>query len=381
MLLKITQLLSKLIAINTISTNSNLELIKQIKDLLDQQQLESRVIFNADKSKANLIATLPTATGSNHGGILFSGHTDTVPVAGQNWETDPFIATTIGNKIFGRGSADMKGFLAVILTLIPEFRKLNLPIPLHFAFSFDEELGCQGTPLLINAIQELGINPKLCIVGEPTEMQFIIAHKGFQSFRCLVQGLAAHSSLTPLGCNAIDYATKIAAYLRNYADTLQISGQKDTYYDVPFTTISTNVIRGGITHNTIPNQCELIFDFRNLPQEDPNTISANIATYVTQLQSEMRKQYPAATITLENLYTIPSFNSSLDVANESLFSTTSCKKVSYATEAGYFEQAGIKTIVCGPGNIQQAHQANEFIAIEQLEQCAAFLRKVVTSDL
>lgn len=376
--------LNQLIGCNTTSSNSNLTLIEIIKDYLQKYQLTTTIIYNQEKNKANLLATLPASNGNIQGGIMLSGHTDVVPVSGQNWHTDPFNATLMGNNIFGRGTSDMKGFLAVILALIPEFKKNHLCPPIHFAFSFDEEVGCRGIGSLIDAILKLNLKPKLCIVGEPTNMDLVVAHKGIQTYRCHLQGLAKHSSLTPYGCNTIDYAASIVHFLRELATNVKNSGPHDQDYDIPFTTISTNIIHGGIVHNMIPENCEVTFEFRNLPEVDPATILTEITSYLSTLQSTMRNEYSEATITLENISASPSFNSSLDLTAppiQPLLASKKIRKVAYATEAGYFEQVGIKTLICGPGSIEQAHQANEFITTQQLQKCETFLRTITNTAL
>jgi len=372
--------LNHLVAYNTTSSNSNLELIDAIRLEMHKYQIDSRVIFNQDKTKANLFATMNSAGGDIQGGVVFSGHTDVVPVAGQNWDTDPFALTIKGDKIFGRGVADMKGFIAVVMALLPEFKKMKLPFPIHYAFSYDEEVGCRGIASLINVIKQLNIQPRLCIVGEPTSMNLVVAHKGIQTYRCIVKGLAKHSSLTSCGCNAIDYAAKIVCFIRDCARRLSDFGLCDANYDIPFSTISTDIINGGIAHNVIPDNCEFIFETRNLPDINPVAIIEEIENYINKLQAEMRLEYINATIRLEKVSSSPSFNSTLNLTNNFFAKAKSAGKkiikVAYATEAGYFEDIGIKTIICGPGDIAQAHQANEFIAIKQLAECVDFLSDV-----
>lgn len=276
----------------------------------------------------------------------------------------------------------MKGFIAVTLALVPEFRKLSLPQPLHFAFTYDEEVGCVGASLLIADLQQAGIKPNACIVGEFTDMRPVVAHKGIQVFRCRVKGLAAHSSLTPKGCNAIDYAAKLICHIRSLAEKLRQQGPLDAHFDVPFTSVSTNVIQGGTARNIIPAECEFYFEFRYLPHVAPHTIIDPIKDYVQkELLPEMQRDYSNASIEIERIGAAPSFESAetstiyrllRDLTQES-----DIRKVPYATEAGLFQHAGIPTIICGPGNIEQAHRPDEFVTLAQLEKCETVLRGVV----
>lgn len=366
--------LAKLIAFDTTSCNSNLTLIECVGNWLADHQIAFTLTHDSTKTKANLFATLPASDGSLNGGLILSGHTDVVPVIGQAWDSDPFIATKKDNRIYGRGTCDMKGFLAVVLALIPELQNTPRKQPVHLAFSYDEEVGCLGAPLLIADFQVKGIQPSACIVGEPTEMIPVVAHKGINSFRCRVHGHAAHSSLTPKGCNAIEYGAKLICWLRNYAEQLK-EGSKDERYDVPYTTLTNNMISGGIALNTIPDYLEFIYEFRNLPHDNPDQISQIITDYVkTQLIPEMQKEYQNASVEIEPINLIPAFEAS---ENMEWISKDTIKKVSYATEAGLFQKANIPTIVCGPGSITEAHKANEFVTVEQLNACENFLRKVI----
>lgn len=376
------QWLSRLIGFDTTSRNSNLDLINCVQDWMQQHGAICRLTHDAKEKKTNLFATLPSAAGSMHGGLILSGHTDVVPVDGQEWETNPFLATERDGKIYGRGACDMKGFLAVALALVPDLAQRQLAKPVHFAFSYDEEVGCRGAPLLIADLQRAGIQPEGCIVGEPTEMQPVIAHKGIQVFRCRVTGHAAHSSLTPQGCNAIDYAAELICYLRDLAQRIRAEGLRDDYFDVPYTSVSTNMIQGGNAHNTIPALCEFIFEFRHLPSIKPQTILSEIEAYISDvLLPRMQQERSTANIELENLAAAPGFEADnqsvlLQWARE-IAQQADILKVAYATEAGQFQAAGIPTIVCGPGSIEQAHRANEFVEITQLERCRQFLENII----
>lgn len=374
--------LSRLIAFDTTSRHSNLDLINAIQDWFAQHQIISRLIYDPEQPKANLFATLPARDGNKKGGIILSGHTDVVPVDGQKWDTNPFELVVKDDKAYGRGTCDMKGFIAVALALLPEFQQLQLAHPVHFAFSYDEEIGCRGAPLMIEDLLEEGVQAKACIVGEPSDMRPVIAHKGIQGFRCRVHGHAAHSSLTPHGCNAVEYAARLICYIRDLADQIGKEGPFDNYFDVPHTSISTNMIHGGIAHNIIPESCEFAFEFRHLPQVKPSMIREKIAEYAQkELLPNMQREYAEAAIEIDHVAMAPSFESIEDSDIIKLARKVSgvkdIVKVAYATEAGQFQNADIPTIVCGPGSIEQAHRPNEFVKLEQLEKCEEFLRKVV----
>lgn len=374
--------LSKLIAFDTTSRNSNLDLIHYVQNWLSEQGIRSHLIHDPEEPKANLFASLPAKDGSINGGLILSGHTDVVPVDGQQWNSNPFEMNILEDKIYGRGACDMKGFIAVALALVPEFLQLKLPYPIHLAFSYDEEIGCRGAPFMINDLKNLGIQPKACIVGEPTDMRPVIAHKGKQSFRCSVHGAAAHSSLTTKGCNAIEYAARLICHVREMADQFKKSGPFDSHYDVPYTTLTTNLIQGGNAQNTIPAFCEFIFEFRNLPENEPEAIRSKIDSYIqNELLPDMRREYPDADLILDPIAGGPGLKAVEDAdilkfAREVSGEKDSIK-VSYATEAGLFQRADIPTILCGPGSIEQAHRPNEYVTKDQLLKCESFLRGMI----
>lgn len=376
--------LTKLISFDTTSHRSNLQMIDFIKCWFEHLKIDVKLSYDASGKKANLFATLPGRGRSLNGGLVLSGHTDVVPVEGQKWDTDPFCAAVIDGRVYGRGACDMKGFIAVALSMVPEFQQMNLELPLHFAFSFDEEVGCLGVPLLIADFQKLGIQPGSCIVGEPTEMVPIVGHKGINCYRCCVHGHAAHSSLTPKGCNAIEHAAKFICWLRNFADELKVEGIQDPFYDIPFTSLSCNKIFGGNAVNVIPSLLEFLFEFRNLPEVNPEQLYGRISTYIhEQLLPEMRKESKDASVEIALLSGVPAFQASEEAlitqAARQATQETEIRKVSYATEAGLFQQSGIPTIVCGPGSIMEAHKPNEFVTLEQLAKCENFLRKIAIS--
>lgn len=374
--------LDRLIAFDTTSKNSNMNLIKCVKDWMVKHDMLCHLIRDPLEDKANLFATIPAANGRTDGGLILSGHTDVVPVDGQTWETNPFEMKKIGDKIFGRGTADMKGFLAVVLALLPRFREMKLNYPLHLAFSYDEEIGCRGAPFLIADLPNTGYQPRACVVGEPTEMLPIVAHKGKQSFRCEVHGRAAHSSLTPSGCNAIEYAAQMICFLRTLAEEYRDKGPFDPAYDVPYTTLTTNLITGGNATNTIPAWCEFIFEFRNLQENTPASIEEKIQSYIHQeLLPRMRKEYAAANITLDKFAGAPGLSQvesdEITKLVRKITNDNEIRKAAYATEGGLFQQADIPSILCGPGSIEQAHRPNEFVMVQQLERCEEFLLELV----
>ncbi|WP_058534026.1 acetylornithine deacetylase [Legionella saoudiensis] len=376
--------LTKLVAFDTTSRNSNMPLIDYVANALHDRKIESILIHDSKEPKANLLATLPGKNGCHEGGIILSGHTDVVPVDGQDWATDPFKATVIGDKVFGRGTCDMKGFIAVVLALIPELKARNFDFPIHFAFSYDEEIGCLGAPHLIEKMLALNYQPKACIVGEPTLMLPVIGHKGKRSYRCQIHGVAAHSSLTNQGCNAIEHAASFISYLRSIAQYFKTQGIQDNAYDVPYTTLTTNLVKGGNSYNTIPSLCEFIFEFRNLAQDDPDALHRNILAYVAeQLEPALHEEQAIAKVVLDTIANAPGLDTPptevLVRAAQAASNSPELLKVAYATEAGLFQQAHIPTIVCGPGSIEQAHRADEFVTLEQLQRCEQFIRDILHS--
>lgn len=378
------QWLEKLVAFDTTSRNSNLELINTVKDYLDSFGLHSWLTMNPEGNKANLFATLPASNGETQGGIVLSGHTDVVPVDGQNWHSHPFQIVEKDGLLYGRGTCDMKGFIASSLALLPEWIKQQRNKPIHFALSYDEEVGCAGAPVMIDELKKRGQHVDGCVVGEPTSMRVVVAHKGINLFTCKVHGKSAHSSLTPRGCNAIEHAARLICHIRDLADYYRQQGPFDDKYDVPFTTMTTNLIEGGIAVNTIPETCTFKYEFRNLPGIPVEEIQSNVERYVQEeLLPRMQKEFPEAKVEITANSRAPGLEASEKAAITALVRALTrdneVRKVAYGTEAGLFEQIGIPTIVCGPGNIEQAHKPNEFISLEQLDECDSFLRKLVSS--
>ncbi|ASW03252.1 acetylornithine deacetylase [Paraburkholderia aromaticivorans] len=375
-------LVEELIRYDTTSSRSNLGLIEAIRDRLRAHDVEALLVYDRDRKKANLFATLPARLGETNGGVVLSGHTDVVPVTGQHWSSAPFDPVVRGDRLYGRGSCDMKGFIGVTLGLLPEIQRRALREPIHLAFSFDEEVGCLGAPLLLAELAQRGIRPAGCIVGEPTGMRPVVAHKGNNAYRCCVKGLAAHSSRTPSGVNAIEYAARLICRIREAADLLRRSGPFDRAFAVPFSTAQTGMISGGIAVNTIPEHCEFFFEYRNLPSEDPERFFEQIVRYAReQLEPEMRAVAGAASISFEKVGTTLALDSAEQAAITQLVRTLcndfETRKVTYGTEAGLFSQAGIPTVICGPGDIDDAHKADESVELSQLAACDQFLRRVL----
>ncbi|WP_186196024.1 acetylornithine deacetylase [Burkholderia gladioli] len=373
-----------LVAMDTTSRVPNLGLIETVRDALAERGIASTLTHDKREGWANLFATIPAHDGATDGGVVLSGHTDVVPVDGQDWDSDPFKPAIRDGRLYGRGTCDMKGFIGAALALVPEMQAARLAKPIHFALSYDEEIGCAGAPLLIADLKQRGLNPSGCIVGEPTSMRPVIAHKGINTYRCCVRGHAAHSSLTPKGLNAIEYAARLICHIRDIADEFRAKGPFDELYDVPFTTAQTSQIQGGNAINTVPAECRFSFEFRNLPTLDPDAIFAKIDAYARDtLLPKMRREHPDAAIEISKIASAPGLDADEQAAITQLVRALSAdqsqRKVAYGTEAGLFANAGIPSVVCGPGNIEQAHKPNEYVELAQLDGCERFLRKFIYS--
>ena len=371
--------LGQAIAFPTVSRDSNLALIEWARAKLEALGARLRLTYDDDRTKANLFATLgPDAPG----GVVLSGHTDVVPVEGQRWDTDPFRAEVHGDRIYGRGTADMKGFVAAALALAPEFVANGLRQPLHFALSYDEEIGCIGVRRLIADLANAGITPDAVLVGEPTGMRVVIGHKGKHGYRCTVRGLSCHSAYAPRGVNAVEAAAEIIAYLKSMARRFRDAGPHDSLFDITHTTVHTGVIEGGTALNIVPKECSFDFEFRHLPGDDPHALFAEVKRYAeSTLLPEMQQTDPQSGFQWDVLSIMPGLNVGADSRPARLaLGLTDFRdvgKVSYGTEASLFQQAGMPAIVCGPGSIEQAHKPNEYVALEQIAQCEAFLRRLM----
>ena len=397
--------LKRLIAFDTVSRHSNLALIEEVQAYCISLGLEPVLTFNdttdrehssnkANQSKANLFVSVPagggladTASATIKGGIVLSGHTDVVTVDGQDWLSDPFKAEIRGDKLYGRGACDMKGFIACALNLLPQAVALSqqgqLRKPLHLALSFDEEVGCLGAPLMLEELSQRGINPDYCIVGEPSSMKMVVAHKGISVFRCSVHGKSAHSSLTHQGVNAISYAAKLIGFIDELAVQLAESDQVDPMFDVPYSTLSIGTIEGGTATNIVPNLCEFTFDYRNLPSMGTQDILPVIKQRITELNQQMQQVDSQTGIKIEQLESVPAMTDTESEALQQLIAglvqSSVRHKVAYATEGGQFTNAGIATVICGPGSIEQAHKADEYVELAQLAECDDFLQKLLQS--
>ena len=374
-------MIERLVGFPTVSRNSNLGLIEWVRDYLAGMGVTSRLTYDATGKKANLFATVGEGS---RAGLVLSGHTDVVPVDGQVWDTDPFKATVVGDKLYGRGTADMKGFIANALLLVPKYLAAKTDAPLHIALSYDEEVGCIGVRSLIQDLTEMGLKTAGCIVGEPTMMQPIIAHKGTHRFRCCITGREAHSSYTTQGVNSIEYAARIIVYIRQMADRLAQLETRDYAFTVPFTTLQTGTIKGGIASNIVPKDCEFNFEARTMPGASADRMYQEIQDFAATLLPEMLRVEPNAVIAFEMLASAPGMSAEESDAIVQLAVGLSRNKpngaVSYGTEAGLFHQAGIPSVICGPGDIEQAHRPNEFVALEQLAQCEQFMTRLVETE-
>ena len=375
-------LIRTLVAFDTTSRDSNLALIEWVRHYLEGHGVASTLTFDDDRRKANLFATLTARDGNaTHGGIVLSGHTDVVPVDGQPWDTDPFAVTVKGDRLYGRGVTDMKSFSAVGLAFVPEFLRRGLAKPVHFALSYDEEVGCIGVRRLIADIVARGVAPAGCIVGEPTGMRLVVAHKGKKAWRCRVRGHEAHSSLTPSGVNAVQIACEIVAYIARRAREFRDAGGRDDAYDVPYTTVHVGVIRGGTAVNIVPRDCTFDFEIRHLPFDDPDAFFADVRAHADTFLPAMRAVAPDTHIEFDHLSTLPGFDthdgSAITALAHACNGGGDAGKVSFGTEASLFHGADIPTVICGPGHIAQAHQPNEWVTVAQVAQCEAFMRRLV----
>lgn len=370
--------IAKLIAIDTTSFKTNLQLIDLASEILSGLGATVRRTWDEGRNKANIFATI----GPNDvPGIVLSGHTDVVPVEGQDWSTDPFHLHQADGKLFGRGTADMKSFIAICLALAPEFAAAPLRMPVHFAFSYDEEVGCVGVRRLIDDLAHLEVRPSLCIVGEPTDMKAVIGHKGKKSVRCHVEGHECHSALNHQGVNAVEIAAEMVTRLRAMQRRIREQGPFDHGYQPPYTTVHTGTMQGGTALNIVPKSCSFEFEIRNLPDHDPEDLMAEVRGWAQDLVPEMLAVSEASGITMDEHNSTPGLGmDEMDAAVRlvcALSGSNQTSKVAFTTEAGLFQQAGIPAVVCGPGNIAQAHRPDEFVTLEQVAKCEDFLRRLL----
>jgi len=369
-----------LVRINTVSRESNLPLIELIRDELARHGVASRLTFDDDRKKANLFATLGAGKPA---GVILSGHTDTVPWDGQDWSVDPLGADVKEGRLYGRGSADMKSFIGLAVAQVPAYLSAELPFAVHLAFSYDEEVGGFGARRLIADMRDAGVAPLACIVGEPTGMIPALAHKGVYRWRCCVRGHAAHSSLTPQSVNAIEVGARVVAKLADMAARWRDEEPRYEGFDVPYSTGSVGVIEGGIADNVVPADCRFHYEFRNLPGSDVTAMQGEVRGYAETLEPAMRAVDGEAGIRFETLCEMPAFLAGADdpavLLAQRLAATEATTLVAFGTEAGLFQRAGTPTVVCGPGHIAQAHQADEYVSLAQLAACERFLLALTTA--
>jgi acetylornithine deacetylase len=382
-------MIDRLIAFPTVSRDSNLGLIEFARDELARLGVRSNLVYDAGGNKANLFATLSAEPDRvKTGGLVLSGHTDTVPVDGQDWSSDPFRATHRDGRIHGRGTADMKGFIAIALAWVPRFLAAQDRLPLHLSLTYDEETTFLGVRGLVADLADRGIRPAGCVIGEPTDMQAIVAHKGKRDVCCRVRGRESHSALTPNGVNAIEFAARLIACIRGIADRLAREEPRDARFAVPHSTLQTGLVHGGIATNVVPRDCEFRFEMRNLPSMQHDTLEREIVEYAErELVPQMRQVASEAGIVFERGLDLPAFGIAPDaplvrwaqeVARTVDLGTGA---VSFATEASVFAKAGIPTVVLGPGSIEQAHKPDEYISYAQVAACEAFFGRMIEQPL
>jgi len=375
------KILSELIKFQTVSGTSNLKLIEYCEKKLSKLGATSFKTFDEAKERVNLFSTISGKQKLNEKGIILSGHTDVVPASAKDWSSNPFVATQKNNKVYGRGSSDMKGFIACSLALAPYFASQNLKKPIHFAFTYDEETACQGAPIMIKELKKRNLNCSVCIVAEPTNMKAVQAHKGCYEYSTYFTGLAGHGSAPDKGVNAVEYATRFINRLMELREELKKRKPKNSVFTPPYTTLGIGRIKGGLARNVIADQCVVDWELRPVVPEDGEFVNKNMDSYVKDvLLPEMKKVYPKADIKKEIIGEIIGFNKEeeSDAINLicNLTGDNSREVVSFGTEAGLFQEIGISTVVCGPGSIEQAHKIDEYISFEQIKKCLALLIKI-----
>jgi acetylornithine deacetylase len=372
-------LLAQLVRFDTTSRESNLALIDFVRTWLQGCGVTCELVFNDDKSKANLLATIGPA---DVPGIVLSGHTDVVPVDGQRWSVAPFDVTEKDGRLYGRGTADMKGYIACVLALVPALVEAPLRMPVHIALSYDEEVGCLGVRTLIERFHAQPVKPLLCVIGEPTELKPVLGHKGKLAMRCDVHGAACHSAYAPSGVNAIEYAARLISELVQLGEGLKSPAHLDPRFDPPFSTVQTGVINGGKALNIVPQHCSFDFEVRAIPAQDPWQVADALRHYAEHsLLPAMQAVSAQSAISISELSSYPGLATSPESqAAEWVAQFCGSREygtVAFGTEGGLFDQAGIPTVVCGPGSMAQGHKPDEFISVEQLEACDLMLERVL----
>ena len=373
------QILEKLISFDTVSSNSNLEIISYCEKILKDAGAETTLIKNTEETKANLFATIGPV---DQPGIILSGHTDVVPVTNQKWQTNPFKLTEIDNKLYGRGTADMKSFVACALYAASKASSMNLKTPLHFSFSYDEEIGCVGVRSLIEMLKNSPINPLFCIVGEPTSMQVMSGHKGKVNASVLIKGKEAHSALTTKGLNSIYLASEFIQGIQSIQTNLINNSAHDNDFEVPYTTLQVGKIEGGVAVNIVPSSSSLLFEIRSLHSDDPNLILKDIKILSEKIVKSHIDKFPDTEIEIKVTSQYPALNTmkNSDVISflNGLTGNNSVEKVSFGTEGGLFSnELNIQTAICGPGSMNQGHQPNEYIEKVQIDLCDQMLENLL----
>lgn len=371
-------LLAKLISFDTTSRGSNLELVEWVEGYLDALSVPHRRVPNADGTKSNLMATIGPAV---EGGVVLSGHTDVVPVDGQPWTTDPWTLTEQGGRLYGRGTCDMKAFLALALAAAPELSK-TAKKPVHLAFSYDEEIGCLGAPHMIDVIRRELPTPSVVVVGEPTNMEAVNGHKGIATFQVTVTGRECHSSQPHLGVSAVMEAVKLMGSLNALSARLQDEADPASPFTPKGPTLTTGMVNGGTAHNIIARECQFVFDVRSPGPRTPKEIVAPFLAEAEAMDRALKARFPECGVVVEMRTDVPPFVPERDGAAEAFARRMAGdngppRVVAFAAEAGQFQQAGFSTVICGPGSIDQAHQPNEFIEIAQLQRGATFMRRLI----
>ena len=372
------KILADLIKFQTVSGTSNLKLIEYCEKKLNESGATSFKTFHKSGLQANLFSTINGKEKLNSEGIILSGHTDVVPASSNEWSSDPYIAQEKDNKVYGRGSCDMKGFIACTLVMAPLFAKQKLKKPIHFSYTYDEETSCLGAPVLLKELKKRNVNYSVCIIGEPTDMKAIHAHKGYNEYKTYFTGLAGHASDPVHGVNAIEYAIRYANKLMELREELKKRKSKDSVFTPPYSTLQIGKISGGLSTNVIADQCIVDWEVRPITPEDGKFISQNIESYAKEtLLPEMRKVYPKANIKKETVGETIGFNKveksdAVDLVCN-LTGDNSRGTISFGTEAGLFQELGISTVVCGPGSIKQAHTIDEYVTFDQLKLCLKML--------
>jgi acetylornithine deacetylase len=375
------ELLKTLVGFDTTSRESNLQLIEFVRDYLARFDVPCELVYNDERSKANLFASIGPV---DQPGIVLSGHTDVVPADGQPWTVPPFALTERDGKLFGRGTADMKGYIACVLALVPALVSAPLRMPVHIALSYDEEVGCLGVRSLLNVLEQRPIKPLLCIIGEPTELKPVLGHKGKLAMRCDVHGHPCHSAYAPLGVNAIEYAAELIGELGRIGQRLKAPEQHDARFDPPYSTVQTGVISGGKALNIVPADCRFDFEIRALPSQDPSLVARQLQTYAEQqVLPRMRAINQQSDIRFSELSAYPGLATDAQSQAAELIAAFCGSRefgtVAFGTEGGLFDAAGIPTVVCGPGSMDQGHKPDEFVSLDQLHACDAMLQRLLAS--